>query len=615
MSRILLVGRLAVRDLRRRPGQAALLLLALAAATTTLTVGLVLQGVTDQPNQRTRAVTAGPDVVAGTAPAPGRPADLAELRRLAGEPGVVAVSGPYPYTQKTMTVGGRPVTAWLQGRDTESAPVDRPALTAGEWTHPGGAVLEAGFAKALGIRTGDRVDIGGRPFNVAGLAVTAASGQYPKVCFAPCWGGAAKPLPPTGPPNGPPTADVGPSPFTLGPAGLIWLTEADTRSLAGRDALGYVLNVKLADEEAAPAFAAAHVTGNGNFTLMTWQDVQVLNAWLTEANQFSMLLGSWLLGLIALASIVVLVGTRMADQTRRVGLLKAVGATPELVAAVLLVEHLVIALLASVTGLAAGRLLAPVLTTPSAGLLGRAAPAPFTVTTIVSVMTAALGIAAAATFVPAVRAARTSTMRALAGTVRPPRRRPRLIALSARLPVPLLLALRIAARRPRRTWLGVFAVAVTITGVTCALATRAHRFEEAAPGLDPRLAMTQGLLVITVMLAVQAVVNTICLVWATTLDTRPSAALARALGATPAQISGGLSSAQVLPALAGALLGVACGLGLAQVLDDDPLTVPPLWQLAAVLLGTGLVIAACTALPARIGAVRPPGPTLDAPRS
>jgi putative ABC transport system permease protein len=49
MGRLLLVCRLAARDLRRRPGEAALLLLAITAATATLTLGLVLHGVTDKP--------------------------------------------------------------------------------------------------------------------------------------------------------------------------------------------------------------------------------------------------------------------------------------------------------------------------------------------------------------------------------------------------------------------------------------------------------------------------------------------------------------------------------------------------------------------------------------
>jgi hypothetical protein len=41
MSRFLVVGRLVARDLRNRPGQAVLMLLAITAATATLTLGLV----------------------------------------------------------------------------------------------------------------------------------------------------------------------------------------------------------------------------------------------------------------------------------------------------------------------------------------------------------------------------------------------------------------------------------------------------------------------------------------------------------------------------------------------------------------------------------------------
>ncbi|GIF00745.1 ABC transporter permease [Paractinoplanes rishiriensis] len=621
MGRILVICRLALRDLRKRPGEAALLLLAIAAATTTLSLGLMLRGVTDEPYHSTRAATAGPDVQVGLAPRPGATVDPAQLARLAGEPGVTASSGPYPYTQRRVTTDGLSVHAWLQGRDTRSAPVDAPSLTAGDWAAPGGAVLEASFAGAIGAEVGDRIDIGGRPFTVAGVAVSAAATPYPKFCLSPCFWGSAHPAIPE-PPDGtarpgnvtkPRTAGAGQEGFFIGPAGLIWLTEADTQALAADRPLGYLLNLRLADPDAAPAFAAAHVAA-GDTTAMapvTWQDIQGANAWVFEAKRFSLLVGSWLLVLLALASIVVLVGGRMADQVRRVGLLKAVGATPALVAAVLLAEHLVIAVLAAGTGLTAGRLLAPLLTEPGAGLLGRADPAPFTPATIALVMAAAVGIAALATFVPAVRAARTGTIEALADSARPPTRNGRLIALSARLPVPLLLGIRIAARRPRRTWLSVFAVAVTVTGIVSALAVRANRFAEAAPGADPRIAVTQGLLVVTLMLTVQAIVNTICLTWATTLDTRRPAALARALGATPAQVSAGLSAAQLLPALAGALLGVAGGLGLAQILDDDPLAVPPLWQLTAVLLGTVSVIAICTAVPARFGASRPAGEILQ----
>jgi len=106
------------------------------------------------------------------------------------------------------------------------------------------------------------------------------------------------------------------------------------------------------------------------------------------------------------------------------------------------------------------------------------------------------------------------------------------------------------------------------------------------------------------MLLALAAVNAIVTTWATVLDARYSSALARALGLTPQQVSSGLAAAQVLPALAGAILGIPAGLGLVAAVDPDTTTYPPLWQLLAVLPGTVLVVAALTTIPARIGARR-----------
>ena len=64
MGRLLLICRLAVGDVRHRPASAVLLVLAIVTAATTLTLGLALAGTSNQPYQQTRALTAGPDVVA-----------------------------------------------------------------------------------------------------------------------------------------------------------------------------------------------------------------------------------------------------------------------------------------------------------------------------------------------------------------------------------------------------------------------------------------------------------------------------------------------------------------------------------------------------------------------
>ena len=136
----------------------------------------------------------------------------------------------------------------------------------------------------------------------------------------------------------------------------------------------------------------------------------------------------------------------MAEQTRRVGLLKAVGGTPGPGRLVVLTENLVLALLAAGAGLAAGWLAAPLFTSPGAGLIGTPDPPSLTLTSAGLVVAVAVAVALAATLVPAIRAARTSTVQALAeAPARAPRRRGWLVAISATAAGPA--AARAAARR------------------------------------------------------------------------------------------------------------------------------------------------------------------------
>jgi putative ABC transport system permease protein len=589
MGRILLVGRLVARDLRRRRGQAALLLLAITAATTTLTLGLALHGVTSQPYQQTRAATLGPDVVAqfggvgSRAISPQRTSQL-----LLHAPGVTGHSGPYPVAAAVLRTRGITVETEAEGRDQAPAPVDQPKLTQGSWLG-GGIVVERSFAAALGVHTGDSVTLNGRPFKVAGTAVTAAVPPYPNVCYVGCYGTGGRP-------------------------GLIWLTQAVARSLArsAGEQLTYVLNLKLRDPARAPAFVSAY--GNGPRiigSVISWQTIRSADGLLVADGQQVLLVGSWLLGLLAVASVAVLAGGRMAEQTRRVGLLKAVGGTPGLVAAVLLAENLVLALLAAAAGLIAGRLAAPLLTSPGAGLVGTPGAPALTLATAELVVAVALAVALGATVVPAIRAARTSTVRALADSARPPRRRAALIAVSARLPVPLLLGLRLAARRPRRAVLSAASIAITVTGIVAVLAFRATADQERYGGpsglTNPVVVRdSQVLLVITIALVALAVLNAIVTIWAAVLDTRRTSALARALGASPQQVSAGLSAAQLVPALPGAILGVPLGIGLFSAANGAGITtIPPTWWLLAVVAGTLLAVAGLSAIPARAGARRP----------
>jgi putative ABC transport system permease protein len=632
MGKIRLIGRLVRRDLRRRPGPAVLLVLAITAATATLTLGLVLRGVTNQPYRQTRAATNGPDVVAQiagfgpvtTGPGHGRQAQrhgaststsapasapvtraqiAAEVSALIRAPGVTRSSGPFPVASAVVRAGGLRADVEAEGRSLAPAPVDQPKVIAGTWVSSGGIVLERTFAEALRVGVGDRVTLNGRPFRVVGIAVTAAGLPYPNLCYYP--GGSC-------------VFDL-PGPVASRNIGFAWVTEPDARALASAQApLSYVVDLKLKDPAAAPAFASAH--GNRPVptspTLIPWQAIQSSSGLLVQDEQSVISPGAWLAGLLAIASVAVLAGGRMAERTRRVGLLKAVGGTPGTVALVLLAENMLLALFAAAAGLAIGWLMAPLVASPGAALLGTPGAPAFTLSTVGVVVAVALVVALASTLVPAIRAARTSTVSALADAARSPRRRPRLIALSARLPVPLLLGLRLVARRPRRALLSAASVAVTATGIVAVLAFHTTvRLKTAglANGLnDPVVNRDeQMLMVVTVVLVALTVLNAICAAWATVLDARHASALARALGASPRQVTAGIAAAQALPAVPGALLGIPLGIGLfAAAAQGVGVVVPPLPWLAAAVLGIVVAVAVLAAIPARVGARRPVSPIL-----
>jgi putative ABC transport system permease protein len=333
---------------------------------------------------------------------------LAQVKTLVHAPGVTGYSGPYPVAGAVLRSRGRTAGVQAEGRGQAPAPVDQPKLTAGSWVRDGGVVLERTFADALGVGVGDRVTLNGRPFRVAGIAVTAASPPYPNLCYIGC------------------TEAGGPGArFTTRQIGLAWITEPDAHALApGQAFVPYVLNLKLKDPAMAEAFASAH-GGNNNPAsnapgLTPWQRIAAADGLLVQDEQQVLSVGAWLAGLLAVASVAVLAGGRMAERTQRVGLLKAVGGTPGLVAAVLLAENLILALAAALAGLAAGRLAAPLVANPGAGLVGTPGAPSITLPDAGLVVAVALAVGLAATLVPAIRAARTSTVSALANAAGPP---------------------------------------------------------------------------------------------------------------------------------------------------------------------------------------------------
>ncbi|MGI5205458.1 FtsX-like permease family protein [Spirillospora sp. CA-108201] len=592
MGRILLVLRLVVADIRRHPAQAAILLVSITAATAALSLGGSLRGATETLYRQTRAATAGPDVVAYS-PGAGQ-STVNTLKSLDRAPGVVAHSGPYRQYHTRLTAHGSTGAAVVQVADMAPGSVDRPLLTSGGWVRPGGAVVERGFATALDVRVGDEVTVAGRTLPVVGIAVTASRSVYP-------W------APGTGPGGGP---DDG--------GGLVWLAGRDTRALESPDVpVTSFINLKLRDPAAALTFdghdpAMTPFVAGTWVSIRPWQHIAGQDAVMLRDSQPILVVGSWLLAFLAISGVATLAAGRAAEQTRRVGLLKAAGATPGLIAAVLFAEYLVLALLADALGLIAARLIEPGVVNPSDSLLTTAAgPSGDTIalTTVV-----ALAVAGLTTFGPTMRALRTDTVAALADGARRPRHRALPTRLSALLPTPLLLGLRLVARRPGRAVLHACTTATTLATVTGLLVIYAQP-EKGYPGSsmanDLRNAQEHHVILgVTAALIALAAVNTIAVTWTTAQEARHTMAVARALGATPGQITAGLSAAQLLPTLPGALAGIPLGLALCLPFSEANTTWPPAWSLLTAALAALPVTAALTAVPARAASHRPAARTL-----
>jgi len=591
VGKTLLIWRLVVKDVRHHAAEAFLLLLAIAAAAATLTLGLSIHGATNNPYEQTRSATNGPDVVDTEFPPNHGPANRTVLKPLEYANGVIASSGPFPVTWATLRTNGTSTAAEVEGRDAGRSLVDQPKLTEGTWVRSGGVVVERGFATGLDVRVGARITLAGHSFEVVGIAVTAAFPSYTRLCVTGCDA-----------PNN-----------VSGDPGLVWLTEADETRVSqwASSPVAYFLNLKLKDPATAEAFANAHNYVSPTApVLFSWQQIRDADSKIVVNAQLVLLTGSWLLGLLAIASVAVLVGGRMAEESRHIGLLKAVGGTPGFVATVLLVENLLLALCAAAVGLLVGRLAAPLVDGPGTSLLGAANVPIVTAATVGLVVAVAVAVAVLATLVPAIRAARTSTVRLLLDAVRAPRRRAWMIAPSRHLPVALLIGARLAARRPRRVLLNIFGIAVTASGIVTVLIVHSAAIDNQegfliAPGNPVSARLNEVTMVLSVMLVVLASVNAVFIAWATVLDSRRSSALMRALGATRRQATTGLVVVQMVPALVGAILGIPGGIAIyAGAKSGDGTNIPPVLWLVAMVLGTMFVLGALTTIPARIGARR-----------
>jgi putative ABC transport system permease protein len=608
MRSLRLAARLARGNLRRRPAQALLLLLALTIATGVLGVAASVYGSADAPWDRVWRATRGFQVSLGVYHPPDEPGNHAfvqELRRraarLATAPGVVGAGGPWTHLYGSIAVAGGEEDLTAEIRDPGPYEVDQPLVTSGRWLgEGGGVVLESGLAASLHASPGDTVTIQGRPVPVRGVAATVSRGRFP-----------------------------------LSRPAQVWVTPETARQLRdlGMTEEGFELQLRLADPGDAAGFVAAHrsleATDPSSSVisyLETWQqrradshsDIDILAGTLFAAGG--------LIAILTVATAAVLIAGRMATQVRQVGTLKAVGVTPRQIVLVLLVEHLAIAAGATVLGLGIGRLLAPRVAETSVTVLGTPEPPPLTWGRVAIVAAVAFTVVLLGTIRPALRGIRQSTLRSLVAGPRPPRRPGRLgrLAASLGLPLPGVLGLRSGWRRPGRLLVNAAGLLLGVAMIVVALALRDSldllSLRPAEPGhaaSDAAVAVLYDQIRAVIfatagLLLALATINAIIVATFAARDAARNHAVLRAVGATPRQTVIALVVSQLGACAVAVVVGIPLGLGLWSLMEggDLPEVGVSTSSLLLVAVAVPVAFAAIVSVPARLLARQPVAPLL-----
>ncbi len=610
MRSLRLAVRLAWCNVRRRPAQAVLLLLTLTLATGMFGAGMALYGSADRPWDRVWAATDGFHVSA--AYYRDRDVDRADVdldatrarfAELAAAPEVRAVGGPWTHLYGLLDVDGGTEDLTAEIRGAGRTAVDQPLITAGSWLSAGsdGVVLEQGLADALEVGPGGTISVQGHEVAVRGVAMTVSRGRFP-----------------------------------LSRPAQIWVTAVTGETLRriGLTEEGIEMQLRLNDPDDAEAFAAAHrdieaIGETSILSLETWRqrradshsDIDILAGTLFAAGV--------LVGLLTVATAAVIVAGRMAAQTRQIGTLKAVGVTPRQVVLALLVENLALAGLATLVGLAAGRVVAPRLAEASQTVLGQPETPALTWGRVAIVAGVAAAVVVLATVRPAVRGLRHSTVRSLASGARPPRRPGHMARWAATPGLPLVgvLGLRSAWRRPGRLLTNAVGLSLAVAMIVVAAGLRpslarldAASATSASPGealsaaaVDSLYEQVRTIVLGTAgLLLVLATINALIIAALAARDSARNHATLRAVGATPRQTTATLVVSQLGASLLAVVVGLPLGLGLWSVMDggDLPPVPVPTTTLLAIAAIVPLVFAALVTLPARLWAHRPPARAL-----
>jgi ABC-type lipoprotein release transport system permease subunit len=568
--------RLAFAGIRSRLLASALTIAIAAAAVATIVLALEVRSSGVDPWQRTFAGANGAHVLA-VVPSHGDAAAIAEL------PGVTERGAPVPLTLATVGAPRGAERVQLAGLNRRT-PVNVPVSTGGSQLQGGGGiVLERSFAEALGIEIGATLEVTGEHGSVEvpvlGTAVVPSQARYPR----------SKP-------------------------GLAWVTRATFAQVEpDRERWRWLEAVRLADPSTAAAFTARaaaalpeSASGSGNLSFEAWQDQRDAALGDAQGTQVIVTMFTVLLLVVAFVVVGILVGARVSEQHRQIGLLKAVGLIPRQVGIAFALESAALGLAAAVLGFALGAVLAPRLAAPSAETLLGSPTIAANPWHIVVAACVVLPVLFAGALLATRRSTRFTVLEAIrAGNSSPPDSRLGRAVVGRGMPLTIGLGLKDLFARGRRALLLTAAVAITGAVVVTALSLDATLDAQSAS--EPSDFPDELLVLIYTLDAVLLLVTATTLVAVVLLSVRERIrdfGVLKAIGLTPGQITSTVISSHAALAFVASLvaipLGIGLYLGLFHVAGDttEDAVIAPWWSLALIPVGALIVVVGATSIPA-----------------
>jgi putative ABC transport system permease protein len=570
----LVLVRLAFAGLRSRLLSGVLTVLLAASAAGTIVLALEVRDTGRDPWQRTFEAAHGAHVLADL-PTATAAESLREIDSVAES------SEPVPHTLLELQTAGGDEPLQVSGLSARPT-VDTPIATAGSAGPDDGIVLERSLARALGLDVGAPLTVSGpggdAEVEVVGTAILSSVSRYPR----------ANP-------------------------GIAWLDRATFEQLQPDQARWrWTEALRLDDPGAARTVADTVLAGAppGTASVQTWQDQR--DDALKDAQPFQLILSMYSLVLLAVVVVVVaiLVGARVLEQDREIGLLKAVGLTPRQVTSVFVIESSVLGVVAAVLGFAAGALCAPYVAGAMAEtMVGSPAVAADPVHLVVTAALVVLVLAASAWFA-ARRRTRASVLQAIqSGRGLPPRRS--WLVLGARA-LPRSVSLAVGARALARGRALLVTAAVSLTGASVVFALMMQATLDDRPEGPSDVPAELPALVYTLD-AVLLVISMTSLVAVALLSLRERLrdfGILKTIGLTPRQVAATLVSPFVVLAVVAGVVSVPLGIGLFDLAfavsggDGHPEPAPLAW-LVSVPVGTVLLVFLATSLPSRLATRSP----------